>query len=255
MKKAYLSFILPVVLFCPGHMAAAQPISNSVAPPAVAAPALTAEEKEKAGYEKHTRPVMEALKLDDAAKAAKVHDTMVAQFAVWKAWHADNDARLKELWSQYAKVRSTKNQTNIDNAMSQIDAVYAAFKPEHDAFIARLSAVLSPAQVETVEDTLTINKVRVTFNAYQQIFQGLTDAQNAFILKNLKAAREEAIDAGSMTEKSAFFKKYKDRIEAYLTAQGYDVKQSYKDFIAKQKADAEAKKAVAKPAASDSEKQ
>ena len=40
-----------------------------------------------------------------------------------------------------------------------------------------------------------------------------------------------------MTEKSAFFKKYKIQIEAYLTAQGYDVKQSYKDFVAKQKAD------------------
>jgi Protein of unknown function (DUF3826) len=41
-----------------------------------------------------------------------------------------------------------------------------------------------------------------------EIFHGLTGAQKAVILKNLKAAREEAIDAGSMTEKSAFFKKY-----------------------------------------------
>ena len=40
-----------------------------------------------------------------------------------------------------------------------------------------------------------------------------------------------------MPEKSAFFKKYKIKIEAYLTAQGYDVKQSYKDFVAKQKAE------------------
>ena len=48
-----------------------------------------------------------------------------------------------------------------------------------------------------------------------------------------------------MTEKSAFFKKYKTKIEAYLTAQGYDVKQSYRDFVAKQKAESTAKKAAA----------
>jgi len=57
------------------------------------------------------------------------------------------------------------------------------------------------------------------------------------MIEMLKEAREEAMDAGSMQEKSAFFKKYKIKIEAYLTAQGYDVKQSYKDFVAKQKAD------------------
>ncbi len=253
MKKLYRSLLLTFTLCCPAGLATAQPASSSAAPPATTT-SPTPDEKDKAAYEKHTKPVMEALKLDDAAKASKVHDIMAAQFAAWKAWHAQNDARLKELWSQYGKARSTKIRTNIDNAMSQIDAVYATFKPQHDEFIASLSAVLSPEQIETVEDTLTINKVRVTFNAYQQIFHGLTDTQNAFILKNLKAAREEAIDAGSMTEKSAFFKKYKDRIEAYLTAQGYDVKQSYKDFVAKQKAEAEAKKAAARPAESDSEK-
>lgn len=71
-----------------------------------------------------------------------------------------------------------------------------------------LAAGLTPEQIETVEDVLTVNKVKVTFNAYMEIFHGLTGAQKAVILKNLKAAREEAIDAGSMTEKSAFFKKY-----------------------------------------------
>ena len=91
-------------------------------------------------------------------------------------------------------------------------------------------------KVETVEDALTINKVKITYNAYQQIFPNLTAEQNAFILKNLKQAREDAINASAMTEKSAFFKEYKTKIEAYLTAQGYDVKQAYKDFGAKQKA-------------------
>jgi len=242
MKKISLVLFLTVALFISGGIATAQTVSN-----AVALQALTVEEKNQAGYEKHTREVMNALKLDDAAKSAKVHDILVAQFAAWKAWHAQNDAQLKDLWTEYNKARGTKNQTNIDNAMASIDAIYGTFKPRHNEFTAKLAAVLTPAQIETVEDSLTINKVRITYNAYGEIFHGLTDEQKAFILKKLKAAREEAIDAGAMTEKSAFFKKYKDQIEAYLTAQGYDVKQSYKDFVAKQKAEAAAKKGGAKP--------
>lgn len=257
MKNICRALFITISLFCSGQIASAQPASNPVTAPATAAPASAPADKDQAGYEKHTKAVMDALKLDDPARAAKVHDIMLAQFAAWKAWHARNDAQLKELWAQYGKARSTKNQTNIDNAMSAIDAVYATFKPQHDAFKTKLAAVLTPQQVETVADVLTINKVTITYNAYGEIFPGLTDEQKAFILKKLKAAREEAIDAGAMTEKSAFFKKYKDQIEAYLTAQGYDVKQSYKDFGAKQKAEAAAKKAAtqpdAKPADGDKE--
>lgn len=259
MKKTYLTLIFPLAFLGCGGIATAQPVSNAVAPTVAAAPALTPDEKDRAGYEKHASAVLDALKLDDAARAAKVHDILVAQFAAGKAWHAQNDARLKELWGQYGKARSTRDPTIIDNAVSKIDAVYASFKPQHDAFKTRLAAILPPEQIETVEDAITINKVKITFNAYGEIFHGLTDAQKAFILKKLKAAREEAIDAGAMTEKSAFFKKYKDQIEAYLTAQGYDVKQCYKDFGAKQKAEMAAKKAApqsgARPADGDKEQE
>jgi hypothetical protein len=258
MNKTCLTLIFPLAFLCSTGIATAQPASNAVAPPAAAAPALTPDEKNQAGYEKHTRAILDALKLDDTAKAARVHDILVAQFASWKQWHVQNDARLNELWTLYGKARETKNQTNIDNAMAPIDTVYAAFKPQHDKFKATLAAVLTPEQIETVEDVITINKVKITHHAYGEIFHGLTDEQKAFILAKLKAAREEAIDAGSMKEVSAFFKKYKDQIEAYLTAQGYDVKQSYKDFVARQKAEAAAKKAAqsgAKPAEGNKDKE
>lgn len=244
MKKTFLALIIPLALSGSGNIAVAQPASNSIVPATSATP-LTPEEKERAGYEKHTRQILDALKLDDAAKAARARDLLLAQFAAWKQWHARNDARLNELWAQYNKTRATKNQTNIDLAMSAISAVYADLKPQHAGFRNRMAAILTPEQIETVEDVITINKVKITFKAYGEIFHGLSDAQKAFILEKLKAAREEAIDAGSMKEVSAFFKKYKDQIEAYLTTQGYDVKQSYKDFVAKQKAEPEAKKTAA----------
>ena len=239
--------MLSAALFCVANLAVAQAATNSAAPQAAPVAPSGSADRDKATFEKHTKPVMDALKLDDAATAAKVHDIMIGQFALWKTWHDQNDAQIKELWNQFNKARAAQNETNADHALAQIDAVYATFKPQHDAFIAQLATVLTPSQIETVEDALTIKKVQITYHAYGEIFHGLTDEQNAFILKELKAAREEAIDAGPMTEKSAFFKKHKIQIEAYLTAQGYDVKKSYQEFVAKQKAETAAKKSAAEP--------
>ncbi|MDR3402396.1 MAG: DUF3826 domain-containing protein, partial [Chthoniobacter sp.] len=155
--------------------------------------------------------------------------------------------RIKPLWNDFNQARSAQNATNAQAALAKLDAVYAAFKPRHDQFLADLSAVLSPAQVESVKDVLTVNKVKVTYDVYLQIFPALTEAQKTVVLQDLKAAREQAIDCEAMAEKSAFFKRYKLLIEDdYLTGQGYDPKQARKDFAAKQKADKAA--AGAKPA-------
>jgi len=215
-----------------------------------ALPALSAADKEKASLDKHIKPILAALKLADAAKEAATHDILVAQFKALRAWHAANDAQIKELWNGFNRARSAHNVTNANAALAKIDGVYATFKPQHEKFISDLAAVLSPEQVETVKDVLTVNKVKVTYDVYLQIFPGLTEAQKAVVLQNLKAAREQAIDCESMTEKSAFFKKYKIKIEDdYLTAQGYDPKQARKDFAAKQKAAAAARKTAKAPAA------
>lgn len=204
-----------------------------------AAPAPAAEDKQKAAQEKHAAPILAALKLGDAAKEAKVRKALSAFFPALAAWHQANDDRLKTLWSDFNQARSKQDKAAADQALADIDGVYATFQPQHDQLISGLGAELSPEQIETVEDVITVNKVKVTYDVYLQIFPKLTDEQKAVVLKNLKAAREEAVNASSMTEKSAFFKKYKIKIEEdYLTSQGYDPKQARKDFAAKQKADA-----------------
>ena len=201
-----------------------------------APPAAGAADKQKASLEKHIKPVLAALKLNDAAKAAKVHDILAAQFTALRAWHAENDARLKPLWKEFNQARSAQNAANADAALAKIDGVYASFQPQHQKFLAGLATVLTPAQIETVKDVLTVNKVKVTYDVYLQIFPTLTDAQKAVVLQNLKAAREQAIDCEAMSEKSAFFKKYKIKIEdGYLTAQGYAPQQARRDFAAKKK--------------------
>ena len=187
---------------------------------------------------KRINPILAALKIEDADKAAKVRETLANFFVAQKSWHETNDAALKKLWNDFNKARSEKNEKKADAALSKIENVYALFKTQHDKLLSGLASVLTPEQIETVEDVMTVNKVRVTYRVYLEIFPQLTDAQKAVVLKNLKAAREEAIDAGSMAEKSAFFKKYKIKIEDdYLTAQGYDPKKARQDFEAKQKAE------------------
>ena len=220
---------------------------NSISAPAqtaAAVPASAAADKQPVALEKHIKPVLAALRLNDAAKAAKVHDILAAQFTALRAWHAENDARIKPLWKEFNQARAAKNAANADAALAKIDGVYAAFQPQHQKFLAELATVLTPAQIETVKDVLTVNKVKVTYKVYRQIFPALTDAQKAVVLQKLKAAREQAIDCEAMSEKSAFFKKYKIQIEdGYLTAQGYNPQQARRDFAAKQKAAAK-KKAV-----------
>lgn len=186
--------------------------------------------------DKHIKPVLAALQLGDPAREAKVRDVLAAQLQALHDWHAANDAAIKPLWNEFNQARAARNVTNANAALAKIDGVYAAFKPQHDQFLARLAAVLTPEQVETVKDALTVNKVKVTCGVYLQIFPTLTDAQKEVVLMNLKSAREQAIDCEAMTEKSAFFKKYKILIEEdYLTAQGYNPKQARKDFAEKQK--------------------
>ena len=55
-------------------------------------------------------------------------------------------------------------------------------KSVHANLNAGLAAELTPEQIETVKDKLTVNKVPVTFKVYQQIVTDLTPEEEARIL-------------------------------------------------------------------------
>jgi hypothetical protein len=244
----FMKSILQIFLFATAvtiwtSSASAQTNSSTTS----SAPATT--EKQAPSSDKHIKPILDALKLNDATREGEVRNVLSEFFTAHTAWHEANDAKLKELWDNFNQARSKQDKAAADKALADIGGIYATFKPQHDQMISGLAAVLTPGQIETIEDVLTVKKVEVTYSVYLEIFPMLTDEQKAVVMKNLQSARAEAVDAGSMTEKSAFFKKYKIKIEEdYLTAQGYDPKQARKDFAAKQKADA-AKKTDATDAA------
>jgi hypothetical protein len=91
---------------------------------------------------------------------------------------------------------------------------------------------------------MVYGKVQVTYNAYIGMVPSLNDQQKAMILDLLKQAREEAMDGGSAEEKSAVFKRYKGKINNYLSSQGVDLKKAERAFMQNMKA----KSAATQPA-------
>jgi hypothetical protein len=143
-----------------------------------------------------------ALGITDPTKEKKVYDILVAQYRTLRDWHDANDASRKLAKGE------------------ELEAFKSALKEVHDVFISRLSAELTPEQVEMVKDKMTYGKVQFTFAGYLSEYPTLTDEQKEKVIEFLKQAREEAIDGGSSEEKSFIFNRYKGKINNYLSAQG-----------------------------------
>ena len=170
--------------------------------------------------ENRTADILKLLNFTDAAKSNAVHEILVAQYHELRVRDAAIDTRL----------RVEGKEISYANRAEQL---MIQSKPLHDSFLTKLAASLTPEQVEKVKDLMTFNKVKVTYDAYDAIVSGLTDAEKAKILELLKLAREEAMDGGSAPEKSAIFQKYKEQINSYLDAQGHDTAKAFKDWAEK----------------------
>ncbi len=217
MKKQVLAVIALQLTFA----AFTQPLRAQQAP-IMSTPAASDAEKEAfyaTTIENRVGDILKALNLSDPGKTGLVHDILVAQYHDLRVRDAAIDTRLKV----------DGKEVNYANRAEQL-ALQS--KPLHEQFLAKLGAVLSPAEVEKVKDLMTYNKVKVTYAAYCNIIPDLTDADKARILELLKAAREEAMDGGNAPEKSAIFQKYKDQINAYLDAHGHDTAKALKDWVA-----------------------
>lgn len=218
-KKACLVLALSLAL-TPALLAAS---ADDAAKPATAVSAPAGADYTQT-IEKRTVDILSALDLKDAATTQRVHDAIVNQYHALRDWQAAHEAELKTLARQTG-----------DEAKAKTAEIMATRKTLHDQFIARLSADLTPDQVDKVKDKMTYGKLKVTYDAYCQIVPGLTAEEKAKMLDLLKEARELAMDGGNATEKSAIFKKYKGKINIYLSSHGHDVVKAYKDWGTKQK--------------------
>ncbi len=226
--------LLSVLSTTPG--APAQTPAANVAPAPLATPAKPAATPATTAAPsdellRRADKIVAELGLSDPDLIARIRDLLARQYAELSAIHGERDAALKA--AEAASAGPAAAQAARDHATArQADL--------HYAFLARISAELTPIQVEQIKDGMTYGVVPKTFRVYQEMLPNLTPAQSIQILAWLTEAREHAMDAGSSKEKHAWFGKYKGRINNYLSKAGYDMKQAERDMFARKNAEAKA---------------
>src|ERR1700742_2302800 len=101
--------ILIIVLFA-AVLATASLSGHAQTNSATTASAPPAEDKQKASLDKHIKPILSALNLNDAAKEEKTREILSQFMVAHDAWHQTNDAQLKELWNNFNKARGKQDK-------------------------------------------------------------------------------------------------------------------------------------------------
>ncbi len=164
--------------------------------------------------------IVTKMELNDTLKSKYVQDLIAAQYYRLNTIHDGDKEKMKD-------IKSSDISKELKD--SQLDAIKAEqevkIKKLHDAYIHNLSQVISDEEIEHIKDGMTYNVAPNTYNAFLDMIPNLTQAQKDYIWEALAEAREHAMDAGSSKEKHAWFGKYKGRINNYLTAEGYNLKE------------------------------
>lgn len=168
-----------------------------------------------------------ALNLADADKAARVKAVILTHLTAVRDWHNSHS---------YTLVPDGINPIN-GKTFAQLDRQFIIDstipKTVHETLMAGLKEYLNDDQVETILDKYTIGKVAFTMNGYRSIVPDITPAEEAFVLNELKIAREQAIDYKDMKEISIVFKIHKTKIEDYFNSNGRNWKTMYKTYVDK----------------------
>ena len=207
---------------------------NSTAAESHATVELTQEEVAyREAIARRAERIVDALRLEDEQLKQRVSLLVAKQYRALRDIHDQRDESVSAL---------AKHDNAIDRE-GQIEELKAAADravvTRHRAFVAMLEAELSPELVGQIKDGMTYGVVPITYNAYLALLPDLMDEEKRYTKACLLEAREYAMDGGSSDEKHAWFGKYKGRINNYLSARGYDLKQAEKDLARRKKEEAE----------------
>ena len=176
-----------------------------------------------------------SLQLNDQEKEARVQTVILNHLKAVRDWHNSH------LYTTVPGGINPITGKSFDNLEREVIANSTIPKSVHEALMNGLRKDLTEEQVETVLDKYTIGKVAFTMQGYKAIVPNLTEKEEAFILNQLKLAREQAVDYKSMKAISTIFKIHKTVIEKYLNDNGRNWAKMFKDFSNKIKADKESK--------------
>lgn len=177
------------------------------------------------------------LNINDAAKQEKVSNIIRDQYSNLNDIYTERDENIKAI-----KEANAENKAVLEAAKNQqIAKTEAKLARLHKKYLSKLSARLSPEQIEQVKNGMTYSVLPITYKAYQEQIPALSDEQKKQILVWLTEAREHAMDAESSEKKHAWFGKYKGRINNYLSAAGYDLKKEGQEWEKRRKSTAKGK--------------
>ena len=171
-----------------------------------------------------------SLRLNDEGKAQRVRVAIAEHLTAVRDWHNSHSFTLVPAGIDPA---TGKMLSEMDRQI-----IVCSSKPAsvHNNLMSVLKTELDSAQVEAILDKYTIGKVAFTLQGYKAIVPDLNEIEESEILKNLKQAREQAIDYKNIREVSAIFEIYKTKCEQYLNNNGRNWRQLYKAYVDKVKA-------------------
>lgn len=129
-------------------------------------------------------------------KSNRVQSIIVQQYRDLNDAHFVRDVRIGNAKREYAEDKAAANaaiQVVRDDTKPRLDKLHAEF-------LSRLSAELSPEQVDQVKDGLTYGVVPITYGVYLKMYPDLTQEQKQQIMSWLVEAREIAMIRARLTK-------------------------------------------------------
>lgn len=192
---------------------------------------LYSQIKSDAQLEKKAADWVASLNLDDDKKAGFATTVIYNHLCKVRDWHNEHP---------YTTVPEGINPLT-GKPLSKLDREMIADssmpKSVHETLMKGLRRVLTEEQVEAILDKYTVGKVAFTLKGYQAIVPNMTEEETAFVLEQLKLAREQAVDYKNMKQISAVFEIYKTKCEQYFNEHGRNWRQMFKDYVNKRKAE------------------
>jgi len=163
--------------------------------------------------------LLNAIKLDDPTKADRVKGILGDWYVTLWAWHQQHDPQLTELWTQWNQARAVvpKDEFPAEVIAHRIDDLYASLKPAYRSLLEKLSAELTPEQIDALKEAWSRSPGRKrTYDAYLEIVPDLSDEQRKVIHDRILLAREDAMLTDADKEIVAIYKRHKVKVEAYV---------------------------------------
>lgn len=183
--------------------------------------AQTEQEKYIAVITERSDKIVAQLGINDTVRYNQVLDVLVDQYQQLNTHHELRAQKIKALKVQF-EGNEEQLETNRTRYEKSEDIKLLAI---HKSFIEKLINLIEEKQIDQVKNGMTYGVLPLTYQAYQDMVPSLTAPQKKLILDYLIEAREKAMDAPGSKEKHAVFGKYKGRINNYLSAEGYDLKE------------------------------